>query len=683
MTLVRRTIARKTPWPAAMAAIATLIALIALATLLMVNTAQAQSDTSEPVLMLGSVNGNGLTLEVSEALDIGSVPTDSVFVLREVENGTIPTLNGTVRHGEKVTVKRTRAAAEPGPHPNAIHVVTAASYALGSDAGESPGVWGMPVLQDLASATATPEATAAPTPTATPEPTVEEQCTEAVENTPMRAWSNPDPNTLISACIGAVNAGLGTAQEIVNTFANIDFSTSLNNMGNAYRDAGIPVNAGTPVNAGIPVANATPEPAGLNDAPGSPPVSQATPTPRNSDSGRIATQRTTSVAGGPAGCNSHRFARIMNFTNVQQRVRIASGAFSENIPGVTWTDDAPAQASTDGNTVIYPPYRSLRTESFTETVEWVSPDFTVQSGETRAAAIACHTAEAKRQAYLLAADNGKAWANATGMRIVVRPSVDVHEQDLDGKTFISISAFATVSGRYSVLNDPDRYHRAHGAVNALERDRVHPGSPREAFFTEDGERKQYTHIDGHKMRIPGGGDVEIHQDFYQQCPRGTSDTALAFYKLFGQGSCLVVEATTLDEWYTLKGPVESNPLYDHQNLVYRGTTYRMTGKIHQINLDGTIVFEVEVVPPPTFSTNSGADQSWTSGTAITNITVPAATSESAVTYSVVGSLPAGLSFSATTRVISGTPTTAGSGTITIRATNAGGTADWTVDYTIT
>ena len=52
----------------------------------------------------------------------------------------------------------------------------------------------------------------------------------------------------------------------------------------------------------------------------------------------------------------------------------------------------------------------------------------------------------------------------------------------------------------------------------------------------------------------------------------------------------------------------------------------------------------------------------------------------APTYAVVGSLPAGLSFNADTRVMSGTPTAAGSGTITIRATNSQGSDDWTVDY---
>ena len=55
----------------------------------------------------------------------------------------------------------------------------------------------------------------------------------------------------------------------------------------------------------------------------------------------------------------------------------------------------------------------------------------------------------------------------------------------------------------------------------------------------------------------------------------------------------------------------------------------------------------------------------------------------AATYAVVGALPAGLAFNTTTRVLSGTPTAAGNGTITIRATNSVGTDDWTVAYTFT
>ena len=85
---------------------------------------------------------------------------------------------------------------------------------------------------------------------------------------------------------------------------------------------------------------------------------------------------------------------------------------------------------------------------------------------------------------------------------------------------------------------------------------------------------------------------------------------------------------------------------------------------------------------PSFRDATGDAQIWTAGTAITNITVPEATGDPAPTYAAQGTLPDGIAFNTATRVISGTPTTAGTGTITIRASNSEGHADWTVGYTI-
>ena len=102
--------------------------------------------------------------------------------------------------------------------------------------------------------------------------------------------------------------------------------------------------------------------------------------------------------------------------------------------------------------------------------------------------------------------------------------------------------------------------------------------------------------------------------------------------------------------------------------------------------DWTITFRIPDPPPvtntpPVFADDTGNAQSWTVGSAITPITVPAATGNPTPTYSVFGSLPAGISFNTASRVISGTPTAAGSGTITIEARNSEGFFDWTVDYT--
>ena len=84
---------------------------------------------------------------------------------------------------------------------------------------------------------------------------------------------------------------------------------------------------------------------------------------------------------------------------------------------------------------------------------------------------------------------------------------------------------------------------------------------------------------------------------------------------------------------------------------------------------------------PAFADDTGDAQTWTMGTAIASIAVPTATGNPTPTYAAVGALPAGITFDTTTRVIAGTPTAVGSGTITIRATNSEGNDDWTVAYT--
>ena len=100
---------------------------------------------------------------------------------------------------------------------------------------------------------------------------------------------------------------------------------------------------------------------------------------------------------------------------------------------------------------------------------------------------------------------------------------------------------------------------------------------------------------------------------------------------------------------------------------------------------GLILLIVLAAPAvaPSFTDSTGDAQAWMQGAPFTPITVPEANGTPAPTYAVEGALPAGLAFDPVTRVISGTPTDAGSGTITIRATNSAGMADWTVAYTTT
>ena len=83
---------------------------------------------------------------------------------------------------------------------------------------------------------------------------------------------------------------------------------------------------------------------------------------------------------------------------------------------------------------------------------------------------------------------------------------------------------------------------------------------------------------------------------------------------------------------------------------------------------------------PSFADDTGDAQSWTQNTAIASITVPAATGIPTPTYAATG-VPAGVSFNTGTRVISGSPTATGSGTITVTASNSEGSDDWTVAYT--
>ena len=86
---------------------------------------------------------------------------------------------------------------------------------------------------------------------------------------------------------------------------------------------------------------------------------------------------------------------------------------------------------------------------------------------------------------------------------------------------------------------------------------------------------------------------------------------------------------------------------------------------------------------PSFADDTGDAQTWTQNVAITAITVPEADGTPSPTYAVEGVLPAGIAFDTATRIISGTPTATGNGTITIRATNSAGDADWTIAYATT
>ena len=96
---------------------------------------------------------------------------------------------------------------------------------------------------------------------------------------------------------------------------------------------------------------------------------------------------------------------------------------------------------------------------------------------------------------------------------------------------------------------------------------------------------------------------------------------------------------------------------------------------------GTLVIRDFVPGAPSWIDDTGDTITGTVGTAIADVTVPAVDAGGPdPTYAFAGSLPAGVAFDPTTRVLSFDTNAlmAGDGTITIRATNSLGTADWTV-----
>jgi hypothetical protein len=91
--------------------------------------------------------------------------------------------------------------------------------------------------------------------------------------------------------------------------------------------------------------------------------------------------------------------------------------------------------------------------------------------------------------------------------------------------------------------------------------------------------------------------------------------------------------------------------------------------------NATLTLTIAVAPPAITSATSAG------GTAGTAFTYQIVATNSPTSYSATG-LPAGLLVSATTGLISGTPTSAGTSTVTLGATNAGGTGHATLTLTL-
>ncbi len=103
-----------------------------------------------------------------------------------------------------------------------------------------------------------------------------------------------------------------------------------------------------------------------------------------------------------------------------------------------------------------------------------------------------------------------------------------------------------------------------------------------------------------------------------------------------------------------------------------GLTYEVTDAN---GANASVTFEVNVDRP---TLTAPADQNYTRGTAISNLILPAAIGGTApLTYALTGNsgrnLPAGLSFTAGTRTLSGTPSMTGTARLTYKVTDANGT----------
>ena len=120
--------------------------------------------------------------------------------------------------------------------------------------------------------------------------------------------------------------------------------------------------------------------------------------------------------------------------------------------------------------------------------------------------------------------------------------------------------------------------------------------------------------------------------------------------------------------YSISPSLPSTVMFNSSTRTLSGTptvaqgettyTYTVTDRNNDTaSLDFTITVEADTAP--SFGSNTISDQSWTQNSAVTSMTLPAATGGSgALTYSISPSLPSGVTFDISTRTLSGTPTVA-------------------------
>ena len=165
-------------------------------------------------------------------------------------------------------------------------------------------------------------------------------------------------------------------------------------------------------------------------------------------------------------------------------------------------------------------------------------------------------------------------------------------------------------------------------------------------------------------------------------PAGTGGTGALTYTLIGPGSAaLSVAVPGLAFNATTRVLTGTPTTAAATTLTYTATG--TNGSTNSVTFAVTVAASVAVTAP--------TDQTYTMGTTITALTLPAATGGTGtITYTLTGPASAalstavpGLAFDATTRVLTGTPTTAAATTLTYTATGINGSTDTTTfDITV-
>ena len=365
-----------------------------------------------------------------------------------------------------------------------------------------------------------------------------------------------------------------------------------------------------------PQMEATPEAAGPADGPSGQddgsegnqdadptPTAQATPTPART----AASNARSTNASPPPGCSNHRLAAANPGDTAYSSARLATGPFFDYIEGIEWADDAPLVAVNNGNTVIDPPYVKFRRESFTQTVSWDSQRhnkvrfgdevirYSVYVGpnDNYDTVVACNVAEMKRRVWLNARDAFNGLTNAAGMRIVVAPVVvtEVGRDYADGP-LLTFSTTATVSGTHSVFIGYNKNHLAYSTWDQLTRNWMNAGILQSA--TPPSSSVYADRYAVHKFRIPGVGDRELYEMNYDVC-RGLS---AGYYRLLNKdlNDLNPDDNRPYSRCRDLGGSFPGS--WNGIDFYYGGRTYRVTGKLHQINQNGTVVLEVRCTDCP-------------------------------------------------------------------------------------